>query len=89
MEGWLGSTKGKQRSILSGGGRKPSSAKLEELLLEWIENRRAMACYEAKWSVLEKKNPRYVAQQDPDRMVAKLVSHVIQVKVSIPPTGFL
>ena len=41
IEGLLGSTKGKQRSRLSGGGRKPFSAKLEELLLEWIENRRA------------------------------------------------
>ena len=41
IEGLLGSTKGKQRSRLSGGGRKPLSAKLEELLLEWIENRRA------------------------------------------------
>ena len=41
IEGLLGSTKGKQRSRLSGGGRKPLSAKLKELLLEWIENRRA------------------------------------------------
>ena len=40
IEGLLGSTKGKQRSKLSGGGRKPLSAKLAELLLEWIENRR-------------------------------------------------
>ena len=40
IEGLLGSTKGKQRSRLSGGGRKPLSAKLEELLWEWIENRR-------------------------------------------------
>ena len=29
------------RVRLSGGDRKPLSAKLEELLLEWIENRRA------------------------------------------------
>ena len=41
IEGLLGSTKGKQRSRLSGGGRKPLSEKLEELMLEWIENRRA------------------------------------------------
>jgi len=41
LEGLLGSTKGKQQSRLSGGGRKPLSAKLEELLLEWFENRRA------------------------------------------------
>ncbi|PFX31267.1 Pogo transposable element with KRAB domain [Stylophora pistillata] len=32
---------GKKRSRWSGGGRKPLSTKLEELLLEWIENRRA------------------------------------------------
>ena len=41
IEGLVRSTKGKQRSRLSGGGRKPLSAKLEELMLEWIENRRA------------------------------------------------
>lgn len=35
IEGLLGSNKGKGRSRLSGG------AKLEEVLLEWIENRRA------------------------------------------------
>ena len=33
--------KGKQRSKLRGGGRKPFSPKLEKVLLEWTENRRA------------------------------------------------
>ena len=42
IEGLFGCTKGKQRSRLSGGGRKPLCAKMEELLLEWIENRRAL-----------------------------------------------
>ena len=34
--------------------------------------------YEEKWFIFEKKNP--VAQQDPERMTAKFVSHVIQVR---------
>ena len=33
--------KGKQRSRLSGGGRKPLSMELEEVLLEWIDSRRS------------------------------------------------
>lgn len=33
--------KGKQRSKLSGGGRKPLSTNLEEILMEWIDSRRA------------------------------------------------
>ena len=40
IEGLLATKKGKQRSRLSGGGRKPLSTRLEEVLLEWIENRR-------------------------------------------------
>lgn len=32
---------GKQRKKLTGGGRKPFSAELEELLLEWISSRQA------------------------------------------------
>ena len=95
---------------MSGGGRKPLSAKLEELLLEWIENRRArglrVSCklimkkaevtycdmtennlvdnddFKASRGWLEKfmkrnglslRRKTTVAQQDPDRMVAKLV----------------
>ena len=117
IEGLLGSTKGKQRSRLSGGGRKPLSAKLEELLLEWIENRRVcglrVSCklimkksevtyrdmtennlvdnddFKASRGWLEKfmkrnglslRRKTTVAQQDPDRMVGKLVSYVIQVR---------
>ena len=41
IEGLLGAVKGKQRSRLSGGGRKPLSVKLEEVMLEWVESRRA------------------------------------------------
>ena len=41
IKGLLGAAKGKQRSRLSGGGRKPFSVKLEEVVLEWIESRRA------------------------------------------------
>ncbi|PFX15674.1 Pogo transposable element with KRAB domain [Stylophora pistillata] len=117
IEGLLGSTKGKQRSRLSGGGRKPLSAKLEELLLEWIEKGRArglrVSCklimkkaeatyhdmtennlvdnddFKASRGWLEnfmKRNrlslrrKTYVPQEDPERMVAKLKSCVIQVR---------
>ena len=103
---------------MSGGGRKPLSAKLEELLLEWIENGRArglrVSCiklimkkaevtyrdmteynlldnddFKAFRGWLEKfmkrnslslRRKTSVVQQDPDRMVAKLVSYVIQVR---------
>ena len=42
IEGLLGTTaKAKQRSRLGGGGRKPLSAKLEDIMLEWIESRRS------------------------------------------------
>ena len=98
---------------MSGGGRKPLSAKLEELLLEWTENRRArglrVSCklimkkaevtyrdmtennlvdnddFKASRGWLEKfmkrnglslRRKTTVSQQDPDRMVAKLVSYM-------------
>ena len=38
----VASKKGKQRSKLSGGGRKPLSLKLEETLIQWIDSRRAI-----------------------------------------------
>ena len=42
IEGLLRTTaKAKQRSRLRGGGRKPLSAKLEQVMLEWIESRRS------------------------------------------------
>lgn len=41
IEGLVGTEKGKKRSKLSGGGRKPFSSKLEEVLLEWIDSRQA------------------------------------------------
>ena len=42
IEGMLGTTaKAKQTSRLGGGGRKPLSAKLEDVMLEWIESRRS------------------------------------------------
>ena len=37
----VSSKKGKERSKLSGGGRKPLSIKLEETLVQWIDSRRA------------------------------------------------
>ncbi|PFX24015.1 Proto-oncogene tyrosine-protein kinase receptor Ret [Stylophora pistillata] len=115
IEDLLGSTKGKQRSRLSGGGRKPLSAKVEELLLEWIENRRARGLRVSCKLIMKKAEVTYmtennlvdnddfkasrgwlenfikrnglslrrktsVPQQDPDRILAKLVSCVIQVR---------
>lgn len=41
IEGLVGTEKGKKRSKLGGGGRKPFSSKLEKVLLEWIDSRQA------------------------------------------------
>lgn len=118
IEGLLGTTaKAKQRSRLGGGGRKPLSAKLEEVMLKWIESRRSRGlrvsckvimkkaeithrdmtennlvdgddfkasrgrlCRFMKRNGLSMRGKTSIAQQDPERMVAKLVSYVIQVR---------
>jgi len=116
IESMLATKNGKQRSRLSGGGRKPLSTKLEEVLLEWIENRRSRGLRVSCKLIMKKAAMTYsgmkesgadddnfkasrgwlrrfmkrnglslrrktsVAQQDPERMVAKLVSYVIQVR---------
>ena len=109
--------KGKQRSRLSGGGRKPLSMELEEVLLEWIDSRRSRGLRVSSKLVMKKAEIMYsnmkesdhvdkddfkasrgwlskfmkgnglslrrktsVAQQDPERMITKLVSYVIQVR---------
>ena len=41
IEGLITTKKGKERSRLTGGGRKPLSTELEEVLLGWIESRRS------------------------------------------------
>jgi len=112
----LGTKKGKERSRLHGGGRKPLSTRLEEVLLEWIENRRSRGlrvsckhimkkaeivyrdvtegnhvdedfkasrgwlCRFMKRNGLSLRRKTSVAQQDPDKMLGKLVSYIIQVK---------
>ena len=108
--------KGKQRSRLCGAGRKPLSTKLEEVLMEWIENRRSRCLRVSSKLIMKKAHVTFtdmsqndagdpdfkasrgwlakfmktnglslrrktsVAQQDPERMVAKLVSYVINVR---------
>ena len=116
IEGLVVTKKGKQRSKLSGGGRKPLSTKLEEVLLEWIDNRRARGLQVSSKLIMEKAEITYrdmkesnnmdaedfkasrgwlsrfmkrnglslrrktsVAQQDPERLVVRLVPYVIQV----------
>lgn len=117
IEGLLATKKGKSRSRLSGGGRKPLSSKLEEVVLEWIKNRRACGLSVSCKLIMKKAEVTYhemmennlvnndsfkasrgwvckfmrrnglslrrktsVSQQDPERMVAKLVSYVIHVR---------
>ena len=117
IEGLLGAAKGKQWSRLSGGDRKPLSVKLEEVVLEWIESRRARGlrvscklimkkaeityrdmtennlvsgedfkgsrgwlCKFMKRNGLSLRRKTSVAQQDPARMVGKLVSYVMHVR---------
>ncbi|XP_067019455.1 jerky protein homolog-like [Acropora muricata] len=41
IEGLITTKKGKERSRLTGGGRKPLTTELEEVLLGWIESRRS------------------------------------------------
>ena len=105
--------KGKERSRLSGGGTKPLSAELEEVLLEWIESRRAGGLRVSSKLTMKKAEIIYrdltgdnnvgedfkasrgwfqkfmkrnglslrrktsVAQQDLERLVAKVVSYII------------
>lgn len=113
----LETKKGKERSRLNGAGKKPLSTKMEEVLLEWIDNRRARSlrvscklimknteivyrdimqesntatedfkasrgwlCRFLKRNGLSLRRKTSVAQQDPERMVAKLVSYIIQVR---------
>lgn len=117
IEGLLGTAaKAKQRCI-GGGGRKPLSAKLEEVMLEWIESRRSRGlrvscklimkkaeithrdmtennlvdgddfkasrgwlCRFMKRNGLSLRRKTSITQQDPERVVAKLVSYVIRVR---------
>ena len=113
----VASKKGKQRSKLSGGGRKPLSMKLEETLIEWIDSRRASGLRVSCKLIMKKAEITYrsikagnnedseefkasrgwltrfmkrnglslrrktsVAQQDPERLVAKLVAYIVQVR---------
>ena len=109
--------KGKQRSKLSGGGRKPLSLKLEDTLIQWIDSRRAIGLRVSCKLIMKKAEITYrsikagnnedfeefkasrgwltcfmkrnglslrrktsVAQQDPERLVAKLVAYIVQVR---------
>ena len=111
------SKKGKQRSKLSRGGRKPLSLKLEETLIQWIDSRRAIGLRVSCKLIMKKAEITYrsikagnnedfeefkasrgwltrfmkrnglslrrktsVAQQDPERLVAKLVAYIVQVR---------
>ena len=113
----LETKKGKERSRLNGAGKKLLSTKMEEVLLEWIDNRHARSlrvscklimnkteivcrditpesntatedfkasrgwlCRFLKRNGLSLRRKTSVAQQDPERMVAKLVSYIIQVR---------
>ena len=117
IEGLITTKKGKERSRLTGGGRKPLSTELEEVLLGWIESRRHRGLrvsrkltmkraeiiygdltkdmekvdedFKASRGWLEKfmkrnglslRRKTSVAQQDPERLVAKVVSYIIQVR---------
>lgn len=115
IEGLITTKKGKERSRLTGGGRKPLSTELEEVLLGWIEIRRSRGVsrkltmkkaeiiygdltkdmenvdedFKASRGWLEKfmkrnglslRRKTSVAQQDPERLVAKVVSYIIQVR---------
>ena len=117
IEGLITTKKGKERSRLTGGGRKPLSTELEEVLLGWIESRRSRGlCVSRKLTMkkaeiiygdltkdmenvdedfkasrgwLEKfmkrnglslRRKTSVAQQDTERLVAKVVSSIIQVR---------
>lgn len=117
IEGLITTKKGKERSRLTGGGRKPLSTELEEVLLGWIEIRRSRGLrvsrkltmkkaeiiygdltkdmenvdedFKASRGWLEKfmkrnglslRRKTSVAQQDPERLVAKVVSYIIQVR---------
>ena len=117
IEGLITTKKGKERSRLTGGGRKPLSTELEEVLLGWIESRRSRGLrvsrkltmkkaeiiygdltkdmenvdedFKASRGWLEKfmkrnglslRRKTSVAQQDPERLVAKVVSYIIQVR---------
>eukprot|EP00794_Sanderia_malayensis_P007755 gene7755-8599_t len=55
----VASNKGKQRSKLSGGGRKPRSMKLEETLIQWIESRRASGLHVSYKLITEKAEITY------------------------------
>ena len=113
----LETRKGKGKSRLNGAGKKPLSTKMEEVLLEWIDNRHARSlrlscklimkkteivyrditresntvtedfkvsrgwlCRFLKRNGLALRRKTSVAQQDPKRMVTKLVSYIIQVR---------
>ena len=111
----LETKKGKARSRLNGAGRKPLNVEMEEVVMEWIDNRRTRGlrvscklimkkaemvyqditqestakdfkgsrgwlCRFMKRNGLSLRRKTSVAQQDPERLVSKIVSYVIQVR---------
>ena len=54
---------GKKRQRLDGGGRKPLSVELEELLLEWIYNRRACDLHVSCKMIMKKAEVTYLGMK--------------------------